>query len=109
MARLLYMAALLGLCWLGEGILNCADAQQPQADATIDHMPRNLLLILNQDQFSGKWQQFKGDLKETWGQFTDDDLYIEGRYDKYEGRLQVRGAASRTVRGPERRDQTLDG
>ena len=51
----------------------------------------NLLLVLNQDQFSGSWKQYKGELKQKWGEFTDDDLlYIEGRYDKYEGRLQER-------------------
>lgn len=51
----------------------------------------NLLLVLNQDQFAGHWKQFKGDLKQKWGAFTDDDLlYIEGSYDKYEGKLQER-------------------
>jgi uncharacterized protein YjbJ (UPF0337 family) len=51
----------------------------------------NLVLILNQDQFAGNWKQFKGDLKQKWGNFTDDDLlYIEGSYDKYEGKLQER-------------------
>lgn len=50
-----------------------------------------LVLILNQDQFAGNWKQFKGDLKQKWGNFTDDDLlYIEGSYDKYEGKLQER-------------------
>jgi uncharacterized protein YjbJ (UPF0337 family) len=51
----------------------------------------NLVLILNQDQFAGNWKQFKGELKQRWGKFTDDDLlYIEGSYDKYEGKLQER-------------------
>jgi len=51
----------------------------------------NLLLVINQDQFAGNWKQFKGELKRQWGEFTDDDLlYIEGSYDKYEGRLQER-------------------
>ena len=51
----------------------------------------NLVLILNQDQFAGGWKQFKGELKRQWGNFTDDDLlYIEGSYDKYEGKLQER-------------------
>jgi uncharacterized protein YjbJ (UPF0337 family) len=51
----------------------------------------NLVLILNQDQFAGSWNQFKGELKQRWGKFTDDDLlYIEGKYDKYEGKLQER-------------------
>jgi uncharacterized protein YjbJ (UPF0337 family) len=51
----------------------------------------NLVLTLNQDQFAGNWKQFKGELKQRWGEITDDDLlYIEGRYDKYEGKLQER-------------------
>jgi uncharacterized protein YjbJ (UPF0337 family) len=51
----------------------------------------NLLLVINQDQFAGNWKQFKGELKRKWGEFTDDDLlYIEGSYDKYEGKLQER-------------------
>ena len=48
-------------------------------------------LVLNEDQFQGKWKQFKGDLKKKWGNFTDDDLlYIEGRRDKLEGKIQER-------------------
>ena len=31
----------------------------------------NLLLVLNQDQFSGSWKQFKGELKQKWGEFTE--------------------------------------
>ena len=37
------------------------------------------VLVMNEDQFKGKWKQFKGELKKKWGNFTDDDLlYIEG-------------------------------
>ncbi|WP_454061515.1 CsbD family protein [Candidatus Nitrospira salsa] len=49
------------------------------------------IFILNKDQFQGSWKQFKGELKEEWGQFTDDDLLeIEGDMDKFEGKLQER-------------------
>ncbi len=49
------------------------------------------VLIVNQDQFAGSWKQFKGELKKEWGEFTDDDLLeIEGRMDKFEGKLQER-------------------
>ena len=35
--------------------------------------------------------QFKGDLKQRWGKFTDDDLQqIEGDYDKFLGKVQER-------------------
>ena len=47
--------------------------------------------VVNQDQFEGKWKQFKGDLKKKWGKFTDDDLLqIEGNYDKFQGKMQER-------------------
>ena len=46
---------------------------------------------MNTDQFKGKWNQFKGELKTKWGKFTDDDLMkIEGDYDKFKGSLQER-------------------
>jgi len=41
---------------------------------------------MNKEQFTGNWQQFKGELKKKWGQFTDDDLLeAEGDYDKFLG------------------------
>ena len=46
---------------------------------------------MNTDQFKGKWNQFKGELKKKWGNFTDDDLMkIEGDYEKFKGSLQER-------------------
>ncbi len=49
------------------------------------------MVVVNQDQFEGKWKQFKGELKKQWGEFTDDDLLaIEGRVDKLEGKIQER-------------------
>ena len=39
---------------------------------------------MNADQLTGKWMQFKGELKQTYGKFTDDDLkQIAGNYDKF--------------------------
>jgi len=29
---------------------------------------------MNADQLIGKWMQFKGELKQQYGKFTDDDL-----------------------------------
>jgi len=44
---------------------------------------------MNRDQFKGSWKQFKGELKQQWGKFTDDDLMqIEGDYDKFIGAVQ---------------------
>ena len=46
---------------------------------------------MNADQFKGQWMQFKGDLKETWGNFTDNDLEEIGEsYDKFVGKVQER-------------------
>ena len=50
-----------------------------------------IVMVLNEDQFKGKWKQFKGELKKKWGNFTDDDiLYIEGSRDKLDGKIQER-------------------
>ena len=46
---------------------------------------------MNSDQLMGKWMQFKGELKQRWGNFTDDDLQqIEGRYDRFVVKVQER-------------------
>jgi uncharacterized protein YjbJ (UPF0337 family) len=46
---------------------------------------------MNADQLKGKWMQFKGELKQKYGKFTDDDLHqIEGNYDKFLGKAQER-------------------
>ena len=46
---------------------------------------------MNADQLKGKWMQFKGELKQQYGKFTDDDLQqIEGNYDKFVGKVQER-------------------
>ena len=46
---------------------------------------------MNNDQFKGQWKQFKGELKNKWGQLTDDDLLeAEGDYDKFLGVVQKR-------------------
>ncbi|MBX3300701.1 MAG: CsbD family protein [Nitrospira sp.] len=47
--------------------------------------------VVNDDQLKGNWKQFKGELKKKWADITDDDLlYIEGRKDKLEGKIQER-------------------
>jgi uncharacterized protein YjbJ (UPF0337 family) len=44
---------------------------------------------MNAEQLKGKWLQFKGELQQMWGKFTDDDLQqIEGNYDKFVGKVQ---------------------
>jgi uncharacterized protein YjbJ (UPF0337 family) len=46
---------------------------------------------MNEDTFKGQWNQFKGSLKQAWGDLTDDDMTrAEGSYDKFIGVLQER-------------------
>lgn len=46
---------------------------------------------MNEDRLSGNWKQFKGKVKEKWGQLTDDDLdVVEGKRDQLVGRIQER-------------------
>jgi osmotically-inducible protein OsmY/uncharacterized protein YjbJ (UPF0337 family) len=46
---------------------------------------------MNADQLKGRWMQFKGELKQQYGKFTDDDLQqIGGNYEKFIGKVQER-------------------
>lgn len=46
---------------------------------------------MNWDRVEGNWKEFKGKVKQEWGDLTDDDLtVIEGNRDELEGRLQKR-------------------
>jgi uncharacterized protein YjbJ (UPF0337 family) len=46
---------------------------------------------MNTDQLYGQWRQFKGDLQQTWEDFTDKDLVEIGQsYDKFVGKVQER-------------------
>jgi uncharacterized protein YjbJ (UPF0337 family) len=52
------------------------------------------------NRVEGNWKQFKGKVKEKWGDLTDDDLdKIAGRRDQLEGKIQERyGIAKDQVR-----------
>ena len=44
---------------------------------------------MNQDIFEGKWKEMRGQLKEWWGELTDDDLEkANGQADQIVGLLQ---------------------
>lgn len=44
---------------------------------------------MNWDTIEGKWDQFKGAVREQWGKLTDDDIeQIGGKKDKLKGKLQ---------------------
>lgn len=51
---------------------------------------------MNSDILKGKWNQLKGNLKQQWGDLTDNDIArIEGNYDEFVGVLQERYGYSR--------------
>ena len=51
---------------------------------------------MNEDILEGKWKQLLGEVRETWGELTDDDLdRIAGKRDKLAGLLQERYGYSR--------------
>jgi len=44
---------------------------------------------MNWDRIEGNWKQFKGQVKEQWGKFTDDELdVVAGKRDQFLGKLQ---------------------
>lgn len=46
---------------------------------------------MNRDIFEGKWKEMKGQMKEWWGELTDDDLdRADGKADQLVGILQQR-------------------
>jgi uncharacterized protein YjbJ (UPF0337 family) len=48
-------------------------------------------MFRDKDIFEGKWKQLKGEVKQFWGELTDDDLdRIAGSRDKLAGTLQER-------------------
>ena len=56
--------------------------------AAIDNMKES---AMNWDRIEGNWKEFKGKVKQQWGDLTDDDMtVIEGNRDQLEGRLQER-------------------
>ncbi|MGQ0600356.1 MAG: CsbD family protein [Anaerolineales bacterium] len=46
---------------------------------------------MNDDVFKGKWKQFRGRVKEWWGDLTDDELdRVQGQREQFVGLLQER-------------------
>ncbi|MDO5657251.1 MAG: CsbD family protein [Paracoccus sp. (in: a-proteobacteria)] len=44
---------------------------------------------MNWDVVQGKWKQLKGNVKEKWGDLTDDEIdQIDGKKDQLAGKLQ---------------------
>jgi uncharacterized protein YjbJ (UPF0337 family) len=46
---------------------------------------------MNEDIFEGKWKQLRGQIQQTWGDLTNDDLdKLKGTQVEFEGLLQER-------------------
>jgi uncharacterized protein YjbJ (UPF0337 family) len=44
---------------------------------------------MNWDTMTGDWKQFKGKIREKWGELTDDEIeQVKGKRDQFEGLLQ---------------------
>lgn len=54
---------------------------------------------MNWDQISGKWMEFKGQVKQRWGKLTDQDIVtINGKREILAGKIRERtGAAKEQV------------
>ncbi|MFP3944979.1 MAG: CsbD family protein [Alphaproteobacteria bacterium] len=51
---------------------------------------------MNWDQIQGNWTQFKGQVKEKWGDLTDEEVdQIAGNKDQLVGKLQERYGMAR--------------
>jgi len=63
---------------------------------------------MNWQQVEGKWDNFKGKVREKWGKFTDDDIdVIAGKRDQLLGRLKERYGYERD-RAEKELDRFLD-
>lgn len=52
--------------------------------------------MLNVQQLQGSWNRIRGEVKEKWGQLTEDDLQIQGgNVDKLLGKIQQKTGESR--------------
>jgi uncharacterized protein YjbJ (UPF0337 family) len=53
---------------------------------------------MNWDQVEGKWRQYKGQVREKWGELTDDDVHvISGKREDLIGKVQERYCYAKEV------------
>lgn len=53
-------------------------------------------MTINTDILQGKWKQLKGQVKQKWGELTDDDLdRVEGHYEELVGVVQEKYGRTR--------------
>jgi uncharacterized protein YjbJ (UPF0337 family) len=50
---------------------------------------KGVMILVNSDILSGMWKQVRGEIRQTWGELTDDEIdQIAGKRDKLVGKLQ---------------------
>ena len=55
-------------------------------------------MAINAQELQGQWNQLKGQVKQKWGQLTDDDLNVAGgNLDQVIGKIQQRTGEGREV------------
>jgi uncharacterized protein YjbJ (UPF0337 family) len=55
-------------------------------------------MAINTQELTGQWNKLRGQVKEKWGQLTDDDLQIQGgNVDQLIGKIQQRTGEGREV------------
>jgi uncharacterized protein YjbJ (UPF0337 family) len=68
----------------------------PPADLATDNKPVTEMDSPKEQKAKGNWKEFKGKIKEAWGDLTDDDLdRYEGKQDQLIGQIQQRTGESR--------------
>jgi len=59
-------------------------------------LPGDTTMSINAQELQGQWNKLKGQVKEKWGQLTDDDLQITGgNVDQLVGRIQQKTGVAR--------------
>jgi uncharacterized protein YjbJ (UPF0337 family) len=52
-------------------------------------LSRRRPIMMDWNRIEGNWKQFKGKIKEKWGELTDDDIdRMEGSREQFEGKIQ---------------------
>lgn len=53
---------------------------------------------MNDDKLLGKWEQLKGEVKQQWGELTDDDVTkLDGKTDSLIGKIHERYGHAKEV------------
>src|SRR5437763_3436513 len=75
----------------------CQEGDEDESDRRTSVQVGSLpTMAINAQELQGQWNKLRGQVKERWGQLTDDDLQIQGgNVDQLVGRIQQRTGESR--------------